>query len=616
MARSYIPAWQRVVLIALNQTAWDEMKPDEQQAVLAFIAEKNKADDVKTDMLLQQTLNRAAHSKRMPLGVLILLGVLALIAAPLLTLALGTKWLVPALAACIVWELCTAKKTRMRRIWQDREPGGEGTAMALKRMYLTALDASLAAANKVKLGVMLVALVLLVVLWAIPEPPPSAAKTVAAKVGEVTAGEATLSDALALLPEGLDGIDTARQAMKYTAHSSDEELLLAALMWRHIEADDQLLISDYATGAAGTPMYEVLANTAPAEIDNPEEIVALALLLKYAGAQQEATLTRFLQQKTLPDGLLNAFGSAMQAERTLPELLSLCDGIAAAGHDPAAFLTPGVLQLTFAEATQAITGTDDAHRPLLIRAYAPALTALDDVLAFLRLAKEYGVSAAECYPDGATIDLDTSRWDPYRSPQADSLGSRDTFLILHRTEQPEPYTTCIVPEEQETGRNAPLPDHLYEDYDPDASLGAAQYTVVLDTAALDVMPTACIPESLGDCDALVILDSWYFCDGYVRFTRSVADEDGGWKQRQIDSPCFGVCQEIAVYSARSGDWLFSAQEHVVNSPAMLNENLPTRDVLAWNPADQYIASPDEAWMAEARADYLKALERRGWRLVP
>lgn len=618
MAKKYIPAWQRTLLTALNNTAWDEMKPDEQQAVRGFVAEKNKGDDIKTEMLLQQTLNQAECGKRRPLWMLILLCVLALAAAPLLTFLTGTKWLVPALVVCIVWELCAAKNARMRRLWQEREPGSEGVTEALKRMYLTALHSPLAAADKVRLGIMLAVLALFAVLWALPEPAPSEAKLLAEKVSEVTGGKAVMTDALALLAdaENLEGLETIQQAMKYTAYGSDEEFLLAALMWMHIETRPDLMVNDYATGSTGTPMYAALKNTAPAQIDNAEEIVALEVLLRYAGTEAEAALTRFLGQKALREDVLFAFGAAMAKDRTVEELLSLCDEIAAAGHDPMSFLATYAQQLTLSEVTRLIAQTDDEHCPLLIRAYAPALTALDDVLAFIRLAKTYGLSASECYPEGAALDLDTTRWDPYTSPKAASLGDRDTFLILHRTEKLEPFTTFVVPEEQETGRNEPLPSTLYEDYDPDVSLGAAQYTVVLDTAALDSMPPECIPQTLEACNALVFLDSWYFCDGYVRFTRSVTDNNGGWKQRQIDTPCFGVCQEIAVYSAKSGDWLFSAKEHVVNSPAMLDEDLPTKDVLEWNSAEHYIAAPDEPWMAEARAEFLKALERRGWRLVP
>jgi hypothetical protein len=49
---------------------------------------------------------------------------------------------------------------------------------------------------------------------------------------------------------------------------------------------------------------------------------------------------------------------------------------------------------------------------------------------------------------------------------------------------------------------------------------------------------------------------------------------------------------------------------------MLEENLAAIDPLDWNPADYYLASPDAAWLNEAYVDFLFALERRGWLLVP
>lgn len=610
----YIPAWQRAVLAALSLTPWDALQPDEQQSVRAFITEKNKGDADKAETLLQQTLTQVKPDKALPLGALILLWVLALVLAPALTLTLGTAWLAPALVVCIVWTLCTAKSTRTHRLWSGRKSGAEGVAEALRAMYLTALHSAFAAVDKVKIIVMVAVLALSAAVWALPEHTPSAAKKVADQAGEITAGRAVMADALALLPEGLDGLETLQQAMRYTVHGSDEEFLLAALMWMHIEADHSLPMSDYATGSAGKLMYDVLENTAPGQIDNPEEIAALAVLLRYAGAHRELALTRFLQQKPLPEGVLAAFGAAMKEGRTLPERLALCDEIAAAGHDPLPFLRAGMGSVTLDEAETLIAGEKE-HRTLLIRAMADAFTQVDDVLAFLRLAKEHGVSAAECYPDGAAVTLDTARWDPYASKQANGLGKRDTFLVLRRQEKPEPYTTFVVPEERETGRSKELPS-LYDDYDPDAETGAAQFTVTLEASVLDRMPPERIPLTLADCDALVILDEWYFCDGYVRFTRSVTDKDGRWKHRQIDSPSFGVCQEIAVYNRPSGDWLFSYRENVISSPAMLEENLSSTDPLDWNPADHYLAAPDAAWLNDAYADFLFALERRGWLLVP
>lgn len=148
----FIPAWQRAVLTALSLTPWEAMKPDEQQSVRDFVAEKNNHDAARAESLLQLCIAQAKPARPMPLGVLILLGMLALAAAPLLTLAWGTKWLLPALALCMVWELCTAKKKRMRSRWQERDPGGEGTMRALKAVYTTALRSAFAAADKVRLA--------------------------------------------------------------------------------------------------------------------------------------------------------------------------------------------------------------------------------------------------------------------------------------------------------------------------------------------------------------------------------------------------------------------------------------------------------------------------------
>lgn len=452
---------------------------------------------------------------------------------------------------------------------------------------------------------MLAPLVLLAAVTVLPMLP-SAAKDAADKAGEITAGQATLADALALLPEGREGVEVLEKAMRYTAHGSDEEFVLAALMTMHAEKD-----------TAREQVTKALQNTAPSQIDNPEEVAALAAVLRYvSGTEQQAALTRYLQQKTLPEGLLDAFGGAMQEGRTLSGLLSLCDEINAAGHDPLAFLKACKDRLPQAEAARLVEQADNAeHRTLLIRAFAPEKLTLDEALAYLRWAKEWGVPAATCYPEGVLLDMDTSKWDPYTSEQATSWGKRDTFLVLRREEKREPITTIMVAEEEKSWINEELQTR-YEDYDPDASLGAAQYTVWLDTDALDRMPAERIPQTLADCNALVILDTWYFCDGYVREFRTVQEPDGRWKRRQIDVLCFGVCQVVDVYNAQTGAGLFSAKQNVITSPAMLNEDLSFTDEMGWNAGDNYIATPDEAWMAEARADFLNALERRNWLLVP
>ena len=82
MAKKYIPAWERVVRAVMENTPWDALHPEEQQAVLAFVTERNKGDADKAEALLAQLVPKVQPRKALPLGVIILLWVLALIAAP------------------------------------------------------------------------------------------------------------------------------------------------------------------------------------------------------------------------------------------------------------------------------------------------------------------------------------------------------------------------------------------------------------------------------------------------------------------------------------------------------------------------------------------------------
>lgn len=634
MAKEFVPAWRRTVLAVLQsvplavdgKSAWEGLSQDERQAMRSFIIERNENDEEKAKAMLEQTFPLVKVRKPMAKGLMIALlavaGIAAAVAAAMLVLMGQEKLLFAGLAvlaaAALVWLLCRAKFARMSIIWNRRGGSQAEAEKALKAMYYTALRSPVAAVNKRIAGLALAMLLLFAVLTALPEPPPTEAELLAEKIGQVTAGQAVMADARKLLADAQedDGLDLIRQAMRHTLYGSDEKFLLAALLWMHIEDNAQLGLSDYAVGTAGDATYEALETTAPSQIDNPEEIAALLVLLEHAGTQQGTTLDRFLQQPMLPEGVLSAFGAAMRTGRTVQEMIALSDKVTAAGHDPLPFFQAGLGSVTFEEGKNLIASADsDEHRALLIKGIAPAITDVDEVLAFIRLAKEYGVSAAECYPKGAVITLDTSKWDPSASARALSLGKRDTFLVIRRTENAEPFTTFAVPEGQETDKYEELPDALYEDYDPDEELGMAQYTVMLETSVLDRMPQERIPAAMAECDVVIILDARYWCDGYVRFTRS-SWKDNAWRHRQIDAPTFALWQEIGVYRVKTGEWIFSYKDKITNSPAMLEKDLAGKDVLEWKTEDHYIAALDEAWMAETYADFLYALERRNWLLVP
>ena len=145
MARKFIPAWERTVRIALESTPWDSLPPEEQQAVQLFVTERHKGDADKASALLTQLIPRVQPRKALPLGVIILLWVLALIVAPVLCFAFGTKWLAPALLVYLICALCTGKKNRMRKLWHDRPNGAEGVSAALKAMFRVTLKSPLKA---------------------------------------------------------------------------------------------------------------------------------------------------------------------------------------------------------------------------------------------------------------------------------------------------------------------------------------------------------------------------------------------------------------------------------------------------------------------------------------
>lgn len=622
MARKYTPAWQRTLLTSLNNapnasdgaSAWASLPPEEQSAVKRFLTDRAKGDPDKADAMLRETLPLVKPAKE--LGWLWLIGVLVVCILGGMVLAALTENVFDAKARAAMYTVgfgislisnfVGAKGSRMRRIWTKRTEGEDGAYTALKRMFATSLSTPLVALKDPVTLLSLVMFVLSLVLLIRPAPPTAMYVQVTDVLVDVAKGEAEMDDALALIaPLGAEEADqVVRKAYKNTWNNSDERYLAAALAVRmgHERA------AEYAKAA--------VADTNYADLNTSAESAEFAALLALCDEE-----THHIALKTLATTgsrewatLLMALGAEMGKTRDASALLKLLDETPMADGRNVVFLQAALPEMPFAEVETLIVGADAAHRSLLIRAIASSFDDPDDVLAFIRLAKLHGLSASECYPEGAVLAWDASAYDPYDSPKAKSLGKRDTFLVIRRTEKPEPFTTFVVPEEQETSDGEALPT-LYGNYDPDESLGAGQYTLVLETSALDRMPAERIPHTFADCDALVLLDTWYWCDGYVRFSRSIWRDDA-WKYRQIDEPTFGVIQEIAVYSMQNAAWLFNYRENHAYSPAMLEENLGGKDVLEWNTADYYIASPDEAWMAETYADFLHSLERRNWLLVP
>ncbi len=617
----YVPAWQRALSAALNHSArarqfsaaWQALLPQEQQAAHAFLLERAGGDEAKAHAMLEDALNAGPVPARR-------LGLIAALAAEALA-AIFLPGLSPVLKALLLVMLFiptlmvfTAKNRRMEKLWMRREPSEEGTLKALNAMYRTAAGSPLKAVNKAALGgtLLLTALVMaLMIAWENgPEGQLPLQQSLLRRAGEVADGKAD-PEALFALMEGAenetDGLEAIRRARRAAWPGSTEQLLLTGLMGRYYEACPEWQLMSSPGGVLAAACDDTLKALRPEKIADPAALDALTLVFRHANAQNQRDFLTGMKDKNVPDAVYAACGRGMDPARTA-DIAECAAIIADSGRDALPFLT-AAYEGTSAGDAAALFATLTAEEQALLPGLASAITDPDEVLAFLRLAKDAGYTAVQCYPQGALLAWDTTAYDPYTSSQAGKLGKRDTFLIVYRTEKPEPFTTLPVAAENTTAWNEdPTADHL-ENYDPDQDAGAAQFTVVLDTDALDRMPDERIPESLADCDVVVILDTLYVCDGFVR-TSYYGSSGAQGRKKQVDCPTYAAAQSVDVYRVSTGEWLFAAKVNAVYSPAMQMKEIEGEV------KEYYLAAPDEAWMAQAREDFLYSLERRNWALVP
>ena len=610
--------WQQTVQLVLENlplvpddaSGWEHLTEDERQGMRWFAQAQCGDDAVRAEEMLRQAAQSRSGGKT--LALLGRIGAITL-ACGLLAVAVGLSWRAMAawaalmLAALVVNSILTARRTRMLRLWQQHEGSADSVADTLKRMYRVSLRSPFAAANKVLLAVLLLGSLLCAVLTVAPEPQAPPDRQLRQMAARLTGADASLAEARALLV-GMDNpAEVLTSAWNKSKAGSDERYLLAALA-----ADEAI---DFPDDVLQAWVASALRETDVRQLATPAEKEALPILLARADTALRPEALRSFLTGDVPAEMLRAFGEAMGGDWDDDTLLGFAGEIRQAGKSELDFLQAAFAGRGLQDAEASVRAADDADKALLLRAYAPAITQLDDVLALLRLGREAGVLPSVLYPEGAPVELDTAAYDLNTAQNAASLGRRDTFLILRRTEDKEPFTTLEVEAGDQVQRHEELPDMLYDNYDPDADRGGEAYTVTLETAVLDTVPTEHIPDSLAACDVLVFLDTSYYCEGYIR-TRHDRYVDGKMVTRQRDTPCFACVQAIAVFNAATAKVLFVHDQVVLRSPAMQEQDLEGKDVLDWVPAQHYIAEPDPDWFTDGYAQFLYALERRGWKLVP
>lgn len=617
MKRQTYP-WQHAVETSLRMNAYDSLSEAEKQGMLDFVASRcgNDAETARRllDETVQHTHPTSRGQQRHLLGLLILLLVPVLLCAwviadfsgdtrlsmmELLWTVLRTVLLIAGLA---LLNPTGAKLRRMQSFWEKHEPSQEGTFNALKRMYFTSVGAGLDVNGVLRNLLGVLALAGVVALMVIPAPQPSLAEQTRMVITSVTKGEATLDDAVALLQTAEDGdvVEMMRELCSTTPKGSDDRFLAVAASLRHIDESGMFAMS-YPIGVIAPWQEDVLLNTDVRQIDLDAEIAALPVVLGGAWTEGvQALWTRFLAQATVDERVLAAFGTLLQ-DADMAEKLARCTELEAAGHDALAYLKATLADVTLAEAEIIVpTLADNAQRSLYLRACAPGITDPDEVLALIRLAGTYGVTPAQLYPEGAVLTWDTAAIDPYHDGWGEGVDADATFLVVRRVEQPEPL---------ENLDNTDAFDGV-DIYDADGHLAAGTQTVLLDTAALARIPEGRIPDTLADCDVLVLVDMQYQVDGFIRSYRITGR---GSVSKYV--PTYAACHYVVVYRMEDRTMLFSFDDLNALSPSTKKSEINdgSGGNLGDTPLEElYLGEVSQAWMDSAVDRFLRELEGYGW----
>ena len=179
MAKKTVPAWQQVLLVALNNVpgakngrdAWNRLNDGEKAAVMDFLTE-HCGDEAQAK--LDETCGQVKQGKgwRTTVSLLIVLAMLAVALWAMLWLEKYVEdvhrylWIVLCpLNMLTAWQGNPAGEAQ--QVWKERAETDKGTALALKGMYQIYTTPRKERMNKVMFGVWLVMWLLWIgsVLW-------------------------------------------------------------------------------------------------------------------------------------------------------------------------------------------------------------------------------------------------------------------------------------------------------------------------------------------------------------------------------------------------------------------------------------------------------------------
>lgn len=179
MAKKTVPAWQQVLLVALNNVpgakngrdAWEKLNDGEKAAVMDYLTEHCGEE---AQVKLDEVCGKVKHGKgwRTTVSLLIVLAMLAVVLWAMLWLEKYVEgvhrylWIVLCpLNMLMAWQGDPAGKAQ--QIWKERAETDKGTVLALKEMYRVYTAPRKERMNKVMFGLWLVMWLLWIglVLW-------------------------------------------------------------------------------------------------------------------------------------------------------------------------------------------------------------------------------------------------------------------------------------------------------------------------------------------------------------------------------------------------------------------------------------------------------------------
>lgn len=304
-------------------------------------------------------------------------------------------------------------------------------------------------------------------------------------------------------------------------------------------------------------------------------------------------------------------GEQTAGRLTMQQLTEVCSAYAAAGQDVRAFAEKAWAGIPQADVAAALAAeTDPARRAALAQAYGMALTLPGDVLSYLAAAREAGVSAVECYPDGAVVTWDLSHLAT-SGRMLGWQGDSPRYLVVHLAEAEEKL------EKRKVSKDLTMEDWEHEnafeeDYESNNGHWLETVTVRIDTAAMDAIPAEFIPASLAEMDALVVLDAHYTAWGVLRHqVTSAKSATGGVSISKFDDyRTYAAVQTVDVYDAQGQLQYSFAQLVTAPDISRLEEN-PDLGRYQSVIKEACIPAVDEEWMAEQYTELMALLAQSG-----